>query len=294
MGSSESPKDAGAIHERDSTETIDMALYSLHRAHATLSSLQHKPAWTLSDTASFDCMHYDGDATLDHLAAKLDLQPGQRVLDVGSGFSATGRVLCSKYGVGVTGVELQSEVHDIAEVITRKNVDKKVRDGVRSVCADFLTVEPKSLVQGDFDHVISLLCFMHLPQASRRTVFQQAARYLKPGGKLYVEDFYHKAQLKDAERQKLQKFVACSYLPKAQEYVADVEAAGFSDVEFDDVSKRWAGLLAARAKKYKACRERDADLETFYNIVAELFEGGNVGGVRLTASRSRETDSEED
>lgn len=285
MGSLEDYETNGHSDDQDSTKTIDMALYSLHRAHATLSSLRQKPKWSICDTASFDCMHYDGDTALDHLATKLNLQLDQRILDVGSGFSATGRVLCSKYDVLVTGVELQREVHELAEVITGRNEDAKVRKGVSSVCADFLTVNKEELGGQDFDHVVSLLCILHLPQESRRTFFNQAAQYLKPGSKIYIEDFYQQGNLSDLERNQLRNIVACSYLPTKDAYIADVEAAGLVDVEFDNVSKHWTALLVARAKQYKTRRERDAGLEMFYDTMAELFQGGNIGGVRLVATK---------
>jgi len=274
----------GTGDDKDSTtKTIYMAPYSLHRAHTTLSALQHKPEWSLSDTASFDCMHYDGDAALDHLATKLNLKQGQHILDIGSGFSATGRVLCSKYGVDVTGVELQKEVHDLARLITARNEDEKVREGVSSVCADFLAIREEELGTFGFDHVVSLLCIMHLPQKSRETMFKRAARYLKPGGEIYIEDFYQKQPLTEDDQSKLRNVVACSHLPETKAYTQDVEAAGFVNVEFDDVSTHWTHLLVERARSYKAEEKRDTELELFYDTVAELFKHGNVGGVRLTA-----------
>ena len=89
-------------------KTIDMALYSLTRARKAIAKLEardedhaeavasaksannpsQQPAaaasavanldyrWTNADTASFDCMHYNGDAALDLLAQRIDLQPG--------------------------------------------------------------------------------------------------------------------------------------------------------------------------------------------------------------------------
>ena len=98
--------------EDDSTEFISkMALYDLERADSVIKSSQHKPEWTApADTASFDCMHYDGNAALDHCARMLGLDqepPHQCILDIGSGFSGTDRYLASNYKAAVTGIELQ-------------------------------------------------------------------------------------------------------------------------------------------------------------------------------------------
>ena len=58
-------------------------------------------------------------------------------------------------------------------------------------------------------------------------------------------------------------------------------AAGFDQVDFDDVSDKWTQLVRARSEKYNASEKPNAALQKFYATVAELFEG-NMGGVRLT------------
>lgn len=283
----------------------NIALYNLSRAHTLLTSLSTKPKWTNADTAPFDCMHYDGDNALEHCASKLHLQPDQHVLDIGSGFGATGRFLASKYGAHVTGIELQRENHEIAQQITTRNVDARVAERVRSVNADFLRLTPESLgfnggegesascARFEFDHLVSFLCILHMPESARSVLFRQAARFLKSGGRMYIEDFYDRSSrqgdggsnLTEREMHQLQEIVACPYLPSALEYIAHVTAAGFESVEFEDVSEKWTKLVRARTEKYRASEKPNADLQRFYDTVAELFEGGNVGGVRLTAVR---------
>ena len=275
----------------------NMALYNLSRAHSLLATLSSKPKWTNADTSSFDCLHYGGDTAIEHCALKLNLQSHHHVLDIGSGFSATGRFLASKYGAYVIGIELQRESHELAERMISRNVDPRVVERVRSVNADFLRLTPESLVGSDgtlssarADHVVSLLCIMHFPKSARCDFFRQAARYLKPGGKMYVEDFYDKScdsgtvsHLTKRELRQLREVVACTYLPSASRYMEDVAATGFESIEFEDVSEKWTEFVCARAEKYRASKKPNAELQEFYDTVAELFQGGKVGGVRLTA-----------
>ena len=279
----------------------NMALYNLSRAHSVLDSLSNKPKWTNADTSSFDCMHYDGDAALDHCASKLGLRADEHILDIGSGFSATGRFLATNYGVHVTGIELQQESHELAQRITMKNIDPGVVERVRSVNADFLILTPESFVLGNdgeassaqFDHIVSLLCIAHIPKSARAAFFRQAARFLKPRGKMYIEDFYDKScgddstsHLTEREVDRLQAIMACPYLPSASTFIADVTAAGFTSIEFEDVSEKWTRWVSARSERYKASEKPNAALQEFYAFVAELFEAGNLGGFRLTASRT--------
>ena len=290
----------GEVQDEANCNIPNMALYNLSRAYAVLDSLSNKAKWTNADTSSFDCMHYDGDAALDHCASKLGLRANEHVLDIGSGFSATGRFLATNYGAHVTGVELQQANHELAQRITKRNIDPRVVEGVRSVNADFLTLTPESLASGNdgesssaqFDHIVSLLCIDHIPEAARAALFRQAAIFLKPGGKMYLEDFYDKSCQEDStsrltkrEVHQLQAILACPYLPSASNFIADVTAAGFVNVEFEDVSEKWTQIVGARSEKYKASQKPNAALEEFYATVAELFAAGTVGGVRLTALR---------
>ena len=288
---SSTPRQDNANGREDDKKSLAsrMALYDLKIARSTLASISHKPTWTIADTASFDCMHYDGDAALELCAHKLALQPEQRVIDIGSGFSATGRFLASKYQVRVTGVELQPEIHELAETITRRDAEKHVVQNVRSVNADFLTLTDDEVYGQNervpFDHALSILCVMHLPQSARRPFFEQAHRYLKEGGRIYIEDYYQRKPLTDDERAKLRNLVACTFLPTKSEYSATVAEAGFDAIEFEDVTEHWRDILVARAKKYKATENKSSDLEKFYDTVAELYVAGNLGGVRLTATK---------
>ena len=49
-----------------------------------------------------------------HIATKLLLKPGQKVLDIGSGWGGMGLYLARSFGVDVTGVTLSREQHDLS------------------------------------------------------------------------------------------------------------------------------------------------------------------------------------
>ena len=255
-----------------------MALYNLNRAHTAMASLEDKTLWEPHDTASFDCMHYLGDAALDHAASKLGLKPGDRVVDIGSGFSATGRYLHQKYGVDVTGVELQGGIHQIAETITRKN---EMGTRVRSVNGDFTKVA----LEGPVDCIVSFLCILHIPD--RGPLFEKAARLLKPGGKLYIEDFFASGPLSDESAAQLRDVMSCPRLPTREEYLDDLTRAGFVDIETEDMSTAWSEFVHERAVAYRAKADPEPSLVGFYDTVDSLFRGGSIGGARISCARRR-------
>lgn len=256
----------------------DMALYGLQRARDRLDALESKPQWELADTASFDCMHYLGDAALHAAAEALHLRPGARVIDVGAGFSATGRFLHGNYGADVTGVELQPEIHAMADKITARN---GLSAHVRSVHGDFTTLAAPAQ---PVDHIISFLCILHIPD--RAAVFGKAASMLRKGGTVYVEDFFARAgALDETTSRQLRDIVSCPYLPSKERYVADLEAAGFENVAFLDMTTDWAEFVHGRAAEYRQSTAPEPLLLTFYNTIDELFHKGQLGGARIMATK---------
>ncbi|KAL6852147.1 S-adenosyl-L-methionine-dependent methyltransferase [Trichoderma novae-zelandiae] len=255
----------------------DAALYHLERFKRSLDALDGKPTWDPADTADFDCMHYLGDAALEEAAKALGLKPGQTVVDIGSGFSATGRYLNKHHGVDVTGIELQPEIHQLAELITRRN---GLSEHVRSVNADFTTLT----LDAPVDHIISFLCILHI--ADRDTLFQKAASALKPGGKTYIEDYFARTTLSKDVGDQLRDIASCPYLPSRDQYIADLTNAGFKDVQFEDVTEEWAKFVHERAESNRQKGTTAAPLTLFYDTIDALFAGGELGGARITATRA--------
>ncbi|KAM0260899.1 hypothetical protein ACHAQJ_002518 [Trichoderma viride] len=261
---------------KDETDIGDAALYDLGRVRRSLDALTDKLKWDASDTADFDCMHYLGDTALEKACQALGMQHGQKVIDIGSGFSATGRYLHKHYGVGVTGVELQPEIHQLAEIITQRN---GLAEGVRSVNADFT----KLTVDAPVDYIVSFLCILHIPD--RDTLFQKAASTLKPGGKIYIEDYFAKTTLSKDVSDQLRDRLSCPYLPGRDQYIGDLTNAGFHDIRFEQVSEEWAKFVHERAVSNREKGTSEAPLTLFYDTVDELFAGSQLGGVRITATK---------
>jgi len=253
-----------------------MALYNLDRAHKAMAALAGKAPLEPQDTASFDCMHYLGDEALDNAAAQLGLKAGDKVVDIGSGFGATGRYLHHRYGADVTGVELQTPIHELAEDINRRS---GAGGHVRSVNGDFAHVD----LDGPVDHVVSLLCITHIPD--RAPVFAKTARLLRPGGRLYIEDLYRRGAMDETADRLVRDVVQSPALPDRDTYTAELAAAGFVDIEFRDMSDVWARFVADRAEAYRRRPDADPALLGFYQTVASLFTSGALGGVRLTCVR---------
>ena len=234
----------------------------------------------------FDQYHYHGTEAVDEGIARLALKPPHRVLDVGSGLGGPARFIASRAGCEVTALELQPDVNEVASRLTERcglahlvhHRQGDVLDGV---------VPP-----GGFDALFAWLAFLHIPDRDR--LYQRCYEALRPGGGMYVEDYFERGAFTDDERETLAVKVYSRNLPRLDELRRDLDRAGFAEVVIEDVTASWTDHVAERAQAYRDSREHEvtlhgeqvfAGLDDFYSSIAGLFRGGNLGGVRFLARR---------
>ncbi len=152
------------------------------------------------------------------------LEPGQTVLDLGSGagldcfFAAkkvgeTGRVI----GVDMTP-EMIERAQSSAKRLNIQNVD------FRQGYLEDLPVESNTV-----DVIISNCVINLSPDKSK--VFTEAFRVLKPGGKLAVSDIVTNGPLPDAIKKSLSAWAGCvAGAVEADEYIGMMESVGFTDI----------------------------------------------------------------
>ena len=113
------------------------------------------------------------DAKKRHVAAKLLLEPGQRVLDIGSGWGGLGITLAEEYDVDVSGVTLSTEQLNVSRArAAKKGLSSRVRFDLR----DYRDVE------GVFDRVVSVGMFEHVGPAQYQIFFDTIAARLAQNG----------------------------------------------------------------------------------------------------------------
>jgi len=112
------------------------------------------------------------EAKLAHIAAKLDLQPGMRVLDIGCGWGGLARYLHKVSGAQVLGVTLSESQLGYARA-------EAARQGLTGV--DYQLIDYRA-VTGQFDRIVSVGMFEHVGLPHYRAYFDTVERLLKPNG----------------------------------------------------------------------------------------------------------------
>jgi len=115
------------------------------------------------------------EAKLDHICRKLMLQPGERFLDIGSGWGALLLWAAEHYGVDATGITLSKNQH---AHVTRLIADKGLQSRVRVDLCDYrdLPVGP------GYDKIASVGMIEHVGQANLGAYFAKIHTLLTPGG----------------------------------------------------------------------------------------------------------------
>jgi SAM-dependent methyltransferase len=159
--------------------------------------------------------------------ALIDLQPGETVLDLGSGGGID--VLLSAKRVGPAGKVYGLDMTDEMLALAREN---QRRAGATNV--EFLKGEIESIPLPDnaVDVVISN-CVINLSSDKGR-VLREAFRVLKPGGRFAVSDVVVRGQVPAAIRRNVELWVGCiAGALEETEYRALLASAGFGDIDVD-------------------------------------------------------------
>ncbi|QHI98330.1 methyltransferase domain-containing protein [Xylophilus rhododendri] len=132
----------------------------------------------------YSCAYYrDSDMTLaqaqeaklDHICRKLNLQPGERYLDVGCGWGALLLWAAEHYGVQATGITLSHNQHAHVQKLIE---ERGLGDRVQVLLCDYRDLQPAQ----PFQKISSVGMFEHVGRANMVAYFGQLMRLLEPGG----------------------------------------------------------------------------------------------------------------
>ncbi len=115
------------------------------------------------------------EAKLDHICRKLHLKPGERLLDIGSGWGGMLLWAAEHYGIDGTGITLSKNQY----AYVQKCIEERGLTGrVRVLLQDYRELQ----VTEPFDKISSIGMFEHVGRAQMPTYVGTLRRLLKPGG----------------------------------------------------------------------------------------------------------------
>jgi len=196
--------------------------------------------------------------------ALLTLEPGQIVLDLGSGGGID--VLLSAKRVGPSGKAYGLDMTDEMLALAREN---QRTAGATNV--EFLkgTIENIPLPDSSVDVIISN-CVINL-SSDKDAVLREAFRVLKPGGRFAVSDVVVRGDVPPDIRRSMELWVGCiAGALEETEYAAKLRAAGFADVEVEP----WRVYKIDDARAFLT--ESGVDVDRLAPLVDERFASAFV------------------
>lgn len=158
---------------------------------------------------------------------RLALKPGDELCDIGCGYGATAAVLAARAHVKVTGLTLSAAQERVA--LARRAA------GVAVLRRDWLA---NGLADASFDAAYAIESSEHMVDKAR--FFIEAARVLRPGGRLVVCAWLEGETARDWERRHLLVPICregrLPSMGSRADYAALAAAAGFRLARYDDIS----------------------------------------------------------
>jgi SAM-dependent methyltransferase len=226
---------------------------------------------TVDALSVLDHFHGRGVVATEELVALLKPQPGEHILDIGSGIGGPARWIAAKCGVRVTGVDLTPEFCAAAEALNRA-----------TGLADRVTIKNGSalalpVADNEFDRAYSQNVIMNI--ADKRAFYREAFRALRPGGVLALSNACNGAgelvyPVPWAET------AATSFLASPDEMAADLRTAGFEIVSFRDTTDEV--MAAVRRNRERLERGGLAPLGT------HLIMGERLRDMQINSARNQE------
>lgn len=204
-----------------------------------------------------------------HIAAKLLIRPGMRVLDIGCGWGGMGLTLARDFGAQVTGVTLSQEQHRVA--------NERAEAAGLAERARFHLMDYRD-VKGQFDRIVSVGMFEHVGVPHYDTYFKSVERLLAPDGIALIHTIGRAGPPAATSPWILKYIFPGGYCPAMSEAVAAIERHGLvtTDVEvwrlhYAETLRHWQDRFEANIDRVRALYDdRFCRMWRYYLIASEL------------------------
>jgi cyclopropane-fatty-acyl-phospholipid synthase len=189
-----------------------------------------------------------------HLAAKLLLKPGQKLLDIGSGWGGLALYLARLGGVDATGVTLSVEQHKLAQ---ERAAAAGLSDRVRFHLRDYREQ------QGPFDRIVSVGMFEHVGTSHYREFFRKVKDLLTEDGVMLLHSI-GRMEPPASTNPWLRKYIfPGGYTPALSEVLRAIEDVGglwVTDIEV--LRLHYASTLREWRRRFEVNRQK---IEALYD-----------------------------
>ncbi|MFF1707412.1 class I SAM-dependent methyltransferase [Streptomyces sp. NPDC058252] len=255
----------------------------------------------LGPSMVYSCAYWEEGGTLEGaqrdklelIARKLDLKPGQRLLDVGCGWGSMAIHAAREHGVSVVGVTLSQEQ---AAYARKRVADEGLTDKVEIRVQDY-----RDVTDGPYDAISSIGMAEHVGSERYLEYAGVLFRLLKPGGRLLNHQIGRPPR-RDESAYSVDEFIDAYVFPDGElapigTTVTQLERAGFEVRDVESIRehyaltlRRWVANLEAQwARAVQLTSPGRARVWRLYMAASAVaFERNRIGVNQVLAIRTPE------
>ncbi|MEU8977413.1 cyclopropane-fatty-acyl-phospholipid synthase family protein [Streptomyces sp. NPDC048309] len=255
----------------------------------------------LGPSMVYSCAYWEEGGTLEGaqrdklelIALKLDLKPGQRLLDVGCGWGSMAIHAAREHGVSVVGVTLSQEQ---AAYARKRVADEGLTDKVEIRVQDY-----RDVTDGPYDAISSIGMAEHVGSERYLEYAGVLFRLLKPGGRLLNHQIGRPPR-RDESAYSVDEFIDAYVFPDGElapigTTVTQLERAGFEVRDVESIRehyaltlRRWVANLEAQwARAVQLTSPGRARVWRLYMAASAVaFERNRIGVNQVLAIRTPE------
>ena len=260
----------------------------------------------LDEDLQYSCAYWDmvrrgPDITLEqaqtdkkaHIAAKMDLRAGQRVLDIGCGWGGMALYLHRMTGAEVLGITLSEEQVKKA----RERADQAgVSDKVKFELIDYRDLAAREA--GSFDRIVSVGMFEHVGTPMYPTFFRCCANLMTDEGVMLLHTIGRMGGPGTTDAFTRKYIFPGGYIPALSETLAASEQSRLIATDIENLRLHYALTLREWYRRTVRNREKIIGLydERFYRMwifylsgATAAFESGGMCNYQIQFSRNRRT-----
>ena len=211
-----------------------------------------------------------------HIAAKLLVEPGHRVLDIGSGWGGLALYLAERCGAQVTGITLSEPQLEYAR-------RRAIADGV-TARVDFLGLDYRA-IQGSFDRIVSVGMFEHVGLGYYGVFFRRLAELLADDGVMLLHTI-GRSDGPNTTNPWIAKYIfPGGHAPALSEMLPSIERAGLIVTDVEILRLHYAETLKAWRERFLTRRDEAEALyderfcrmwEVYLALVECVFRHGGL------------------
>ncbi len=229
-------------------------------------------------------------AKLAHIAAKLAIKPGQKILDIGCGWGGMAIFLAQNYDVEVVGITLSEEQIALAK---QRVADAGVADRVSIELVDYRDF---AAAGRKFDRIVSVGMFEHVGQPQFETFFEACGKLLADDGVMLLHTIGRMGGPGSTDAFTRKYIFPGGYIPALSETIEASEKFRLiaTDVEtlrvhYAKTLRQWyARCMENREEMIAMYDERFFRMWTFYlSGAATVFESGSMCNYQIQYARNR-------